>query len=138
MIIFKVQSLFVAFCSMLGLVLAFSVSYYWTTIHFAVDTATLLWVAGLYVMLGVGADDIFLMFDTFEHCETECGDFEQEQCEKAMTSELHRDVLRERMGRAYRKAGGMMLVSSVTTAICFFSNAFGALVAIQEFGIFMG
>jgi predicted RND superfamily exporter protein len=48
------------------------------------------------------------------------------------------DVLRDRMQRAYRKAGSMMLVSSVTTAICFFSNAFGILVVIQEFGIFMG
>ena len=31
-----------------------------------------------------------------------------------------------------------MAVSSVTTAVCFFSNAFGILVVIQEFGIFMG
>ena len=48
------------------------------------------------------------------------------------------EILRRRMIAAYSKAGSMMLVSSVTTAICFFSNAFGVLTVIQEFGIFMG
>lgn len=47
-------------------------------------------------------------------------------------------VLRKRMESAYSRAGSMMLVSSVTTAICFFSNAFGVLTVVQEFGIFMG
>ncbi|KAL3920263.1 MAG: hypothetical protein SGILL_003349, partial [Bacillariaceae sp.] len=140
MVLLKVRSLFVVFFSMLGLVLAFAASYYWASIHFAIESPTLLWVAGLYVMLGIGADDIFLMVDSFEHTKIDFDANETSRCECATEDdkEAKLDVLRDRMQQAYRKAGGMMLVSSVTTAICFFSNAFGVLVVIQEFGIFMG
>jgi hypothetical protein len=140
MILFKVRSLFVVFFSMLGLVLAFTASYYWASVHFAVQSPTLLWVAGLYVMLGIGADDIFLMVDSFEHTKIDLYGNEASNSSCGMDGNKNRmlDVLRDRMQRAYRKAGSMMLVSSVTTAICFFSNAFGILVVIQEFGIFMG
>lgn len=148
MIFLKVRSIFVVSLSMLGLVLAFSASYFWISVHFAIESATLLWVAGLYVMLGIGADDIFLMVDSFEHTKLEIEVNQIDQVGKAEDKdgketqlEILREqleILRERMTRAYRKAGSMMLVSSVTTAICFFSNAFGILVVIQEFGIFMG
>mmetsp|Transcript_12433 Transcript_12433/g.22288 ORF Transcript_12433/g.22288 Transcript_12433/m.22288 type:complete len:1070 (-) Transcript_12433:102-3311(-) len=141
MILCKVRSLFVVFFSMLGLVLAFFVSYYWSSVHFAIHNATLLWVAGLFVMLGIGADDIFLMVDSFDHTKVECDrtDDNEDDCVNEQEKQAIRlKILRERLEKAYRKAGSMMLVSSVTTAICFFSNAFGILVVIQEFGIFMG
>jgi hypothetical protein len=91
-------------------------------------------------MLGIGADDIFLMVDSFEHTKIDLYGNEASNSSCGMDGNKSRmlDVLRDRMQRAYRKAGSMMLVSSVTTAICFFSNAFGILVVIQEFGIFMG
>eukprot|EP00536_Pseudo-nitzschia_multiseries_P001619 jgi/Psemu1/317629/estExt_fgenesh1_pm.C_210005 len=148
MILFKVQSVFVVFFSMLGMVLAFSVSYYWLSVHFFVKDITLIWVAGLFVMLGIAADDIFLMVDSFDHTkydfeETESarftdvnsGDSDLDDQEK---TDAKIDILRERIKVAYAKAGSMMLVSSVTTSICFFSNGFGVLTVIQEFGIFMG
>ena len=53
-------------------------------------------------------------------------------------NERRTHLIRERMKSAYKAAGSMMLVSSMTTSICFFSNAFSVLVVIQEFGIFMG
>lgn len=146
MILLKVRSVFVVFFSMLGLVLAFSVSFYWVSAHFLISNITLIWVAGLFVMLGIGADDIFLMVDSFEHTK-----YDFQQTETDGTTTIHRDdndehnamnekleILQKRMRVAYRKAGSMMLVSSVTTAICFFSNGFGVLTVIQEFGIFMG
>jgi Patched family len=141
MIHLKVRSLFVVFFSMLGLILAFTASFYWASVHFAIQSATLLWVAGLYVMLGIGADDIFLMVDSFEHTKIQTGAISQHNDKEASSEsskEAQLSLLRERMKEAYHKAGSMMLVSSVTTAICFFSNAFGILVVIQEFGIFMG
>ena len=150
MILLKVQSIFVVVSSMLGLVLAFSVAYYWVSAHFMIQDITLIWVAGLFVMLGIGADDIFLMVDSFEHTKHE---FKADIKNRNSHSEIsignddsndqarmdaNIDILQKRMNLAYRRAGSMMLVSSVTTAICFFSNAFGVLTVIQEFGIFMG
>ncbi len=104
---------------------------------------TMMHVAGLFVMLGIGADDIFLTIDTFNHTKVDC-EFAKAQdgsevCVAARSESLDDpDVIRERMISSYRIAGPMMLVSSVTTAICFFSNSFGSLIAIRDFGSYMG
>lgn len=150
MILLKVKSFFLVFSSMLGLILAFSVSYYWVSSHFVIQDITLIWVAGLFVMLGIGADDIFLMVDSFDHTKHE---YEEDAGVFICHSDISVDdndtndrkrvntnvkILKQRMIVAYKRAGSMMLVSSVTTAICFFSNAFGVLTVIQEFGIYMG
>ena len=150
MILLKVQSIFVVFFAMLGMILAFSVAYYWVSAHFLIQDITLIWVAGLFVMLGIAADDIFLMVDSFDHTKHE---FQEEVRDRIVDADVSTgdndvddqertdakiEILRQRMKVAYSKAGSMMLVSSVTTAICFFSNAFGVLTVIQEFGIFMG
>ena len=70
MIAFKVRNLFVTGTAMLSLILSFFAAYYYVSAHFAIENATLLWVAGLFVMLGIGADDIFLMVDSFEHAKS--------------------------------------------------------------------
>jgi len=47
-------------------------------------------------------------------------------------------VIKHRIVSSYKIAGSMMLVSSVTTAICFFSNVFSAVISIRDFGSYMG
>ena len=69
-------------------------------------------------------------------CDSE-GSTEDESNDQDST-DANIEILQQRMISAYKKAGSMMLVSSVTTSICFFSNAFGVLTVIQEFGIYMG
>lgn len=156
MIYLKVQDLFVFFFGMLGLILAFSASYYWCTAHFGIPEITLLHVSGLFVMLGIGADDVFLMVDSYEHAKVALAEGEREPTENrgddasAVESSADPDQtmdrretdrverIRKQMLWAYSTAGGMMLVSSMTAAVCFFSNAFGVLLVIQDFGIFMG
>jgi predicted RND superfamily exporter protein len=132
MILFKVHDFFVFFFAILGLLLAFTTSYYWCLVHFDIQEITLLHVSGLFVMLGIGADDIFLMVDSFEHAKVKLGS------EHSSESNDSSEMIRRRMRWAYSTAGSMMLVSSMTTAVCFFSNAFGVLLVIQEFGIYMG
>ena len=83
---------------MLGLALAFPNAYYWASIHFDIPEITLLHVSALFVMLGIGADDIFLMIDSFDHTKIV---FSNDGGEKRD----ERQVLRERMKAAYRKAG---------------------------------
>lgn len=141
MIFLKVQDIVVFFFGMLGLLLAFTTSYYWCAMHFGVQVITLLHVSGLFVMLGIGADDIFLMIDSYEHAKVELAKGSNQNGrndvdENSAGRDLER--IRSRMLWAYSTAGGMMLVSSVTAAVCFFSNAFGVLLVIQEFGIYMG
>ena len=150
MIFLKVRNAFVCLSGMLGLVLAFSTAYYWVAWHFDIQQITLLHVSGLFVMLGIGADDIFLMVDSFEHTKLETkynqSTDENSDAENRLSNEMQEggdsqnvlEIVRKRMKSAYSIAGSMMLVSSMTTAVCFFSNAFGVLVVIQQFGIYMG
>ncbi|CAJ1939029.1 unnamed protein product [Cylindrotheca closterium] len=158
MIYLKVQDFFVFFFGMLGLILAFTTSYYWCTAHFGIPEITLLHIAGLFVMLGIGADDIFLMVDSYEHAkigmvaeedEEDGSNQNQNQSNSSFVEssadpdangreESRVEKIRKQMLWAYSTAGGMMLVSSMTAAVCFFSNAFGVLVVIQDFGIYMG
>ncbi|KAL3938519.1 MAG: hypothetical protein SGBAC_006586, partial [Bacillariaceae sp.] len=155
MIYLKVQDFFVFFFGMAGLILAFTTSYYWCTAHFGIPEITLLHISGLFVMLGIGADDIFLMTDSYAHAkvgmpEEDDGSNNENQADDSSVVESSADPdgngkeeervekIRKQMLWAYSTAGGMMLVSSMTAAVCFFSNAFGVLLVIQDFGIYMG
>jgi hypothetical protein len=138
MIFLKVQNGFVFFFSLLGLMLSFVTAFYWCSAHFDIQEITLLHVAGLFVMLGIGADDIFLMVDSFDHTKVMEFDGDGDGADADNKNKHKEDNIRQRMYEAYSQAGSMMLVSSLTTALCFFSNAFGILVVIQEFGVYMG
>ena len=174
MLFVKVRSLFIFLASVLGLILSFSSAYYWCLIHFDISEITILHVSSLFVMIGIGVDDIFLMVDSFEHTkipiqdeestiEGESGETNEKDahhCDASDASTHDKDlslgssivqarknrslciddfeVLRGRMKSAYQTAGSMMLVSSLTTAVCFFSNAFAIVIVIREFGIYMG
>eukprot|EP00526_Cylindrotheca_closterium_P004037 CAMPEP_0113611638 /NCGR_PEP_ID=MMETSP0017_2-20120614/5661_1 /TAXON_ID=2856 /ORGANISM="Cylindrotheca closterium" /LENGTH=1197 /DNA_ID=CAMNT_0000520595 /DNA_START=167 /DNA_END=3757 /DNA_ORIENTATION=- /assembly_acc=CAM_ASM_000147 len=136
MILLKVQDFFIFFFGMAGLLLAFTTSYYWCTTHFGIPDVTLLHVSGLFVMLGIGADDIFLMVDSYTHAEVD--DEVASPGTDTPAVEQEHEAIRSKMLWAYSTAGSMMLVSSMTAAVCFFSNGFGVLLVIQEFGIYMG
>eukprot|EP00957_Ditylum_brightwellii_P144626 11017576-Ditylum_brightwellii.AAC.1 len=51
--------------AMTGLILAFPTAYYWYYVHFEIKQITVLTVSALFVMLGIGADDVFLMVDSY-------------------------------------------------------------------------
>ncbi len=73
---------------------------------------------------GIGADDIFLTIDTFDHTKVEYIESSDSNPKSHLRSYEEPDAIRERMITSYKIAGSMMLVSSLTTAICFFSNSF--------------
>lgn len=73
---------------------------------------------------GIGADDIFLTIDTFDHTKVEYIEANDSNSKSHLRSYEEPDAIRERMITSYKIAGSMMLVSSLTTAICFFSNSF--------------
>jgi hypothetical protein len=80
------------------------------------------------------------MIDSYDHARTEAEDSFRVGRDENPCRIDKEDIekIRERMRWAYSTAGSMMLVSSMTAAFCFFSNAFGVLLVIQEFGIYMG
>ena len=72
----------------------------------------------IFIILGIGADDIFVFLDTWDS-----------------TSYKFKTPWK-RMAHTWRHAGKAMLITSLTTMISFMSNANSSFPAIQTFGIF--
>jgi energy-coupling factor transporter transmembrane protein EcfT len=114
MIAFKVRNTFVTLVAMSSLILSFFAAYYWVAAHFAIQNATLLWVAGLFVMLGIGADDIFLMIDSFEHAKITDG-IDDNNDESNELDNAQVEAIREVVIKAVRGCICDVLRSIITT-----------------------
>ena len=78
-------------------------------------------VLSIFIVLGIGADDVFVMYDTWK-----------ESSHKTYRSLAHR------MSDVYRKACMAMLYTSATTAAAFIVGAFSPFLGIYTFGVFSG
>ena len=75
----------------------------------------------LFLILGIGADDIFVYVDAW----------------KQSFSTLPRDCpLENRIQFAITRAGGSMLVTTITTSVSFLANITNSITAIKAFGLF--
>ncbi len=76
-------------------------------------------VLSIFIILGIGADDIFVFMDTWK----------QSQGKKYKS-------LAHRLSDVYRHAAKAMLITSFTTVVAFLSNVSSPLLAISSFGLF--
>jgi predicted RND superfamily exporter protein len=79
----------------------------------------------LFVIMGIGADDIFVFVDAWKQ------------------SKLVRDPkisgsIEGRLEWTYRRAGGAMLVTSITDACAFYANCINDITVVRIFGAFVG
>lgn len=77
----------------------------------------------LFLIMGIGADDVFVFYDTFHQGKSVLGEESR---------------ISTRFKWAYKHAGGAMLVTTATTCGSFFANALSEVAVVREFGIFMG
>ena len=78
-------------------------------------------VLSLFIVLGIGADDLFVFMDTW-----------REAGHRSWPSLAHR------LDHTFRHAGLAMLYTSLTTALAFFVSAASPFLAINSFGVFSG
>ncbi|CAH1777269.1 unnamed protein product [Owenia fusiformis] len=78
-------------------------------------------ILSMFIILGIGADDIFVFYDTWRI-----------SCQYEYLSLAHR------LSDVYRKASVAMLFTSLTTAAAFFIGASSPLLAVNSFGLFSG
>lgn len=78
-------------------------------------------VLTLFIVLGIGADDIFVFYDVWRN--TACESYPS---------------LAHRLSDAYRKSVFSMLFTSITTSVAFFASAISPLLATRSFGVFSG
>ncbi len=75
--------------------------------------------AFLFVILGIGCDDVFVFYDTWRQVRTASN--------KA-----------KRVQAVFRKCGPALGFTSVTTAVAFLSNCASNIAPVRDFGVFMG
>ena len=76
-------------------------------------------VLSIFIVLGIGADDVFVFMDTWKQSE----------------NTLHQ-TLAKRLSKVYKRAAKATLITSFTTMMAFLSNVTSPLLAISSFGLF--
>jgi hypothetical protein len=115
-------SLFISAMGMVHVVMAFPAAYTTYRLLFGIKWMSLLNYIGIFVAVGIGADDIFVYTDAWRQAAVM----------------LPRDVpLDVRITWTLRRAGSAMFVTSFTTCAAFATNYVNNVVPMQLFGIFM-
>ena len=78
-------------------------------------------IIAMFIILGIGADDVFVFYDTWRLSET-----------TKYSSKAHR------LSDCYRKAAKTTFVTSLTTMVAFLVSAFSPLLPVRTFGLFSG
>jgi len=115
-------SVFLTLAGMFEIAISFPAAYFFYRVVMGLRYVSILQFLSVFVILGIGVDDIFVFFDTFRQATAATG----------RDSDL---VLR--LSYTYKHAGRAMLVTSFTSAAAFCSNLASAIPAVQVFGIFI-
>ncbi|XP_074662875.1 protein dispatched homolog 1-like [Tubulanus polymorphus] len=78
-------------------------------------------ILSVFIILGIGADDIFVFYDTWKECGF-----------RKYPSIAHR------LSDCYRRASAAMFFTSATTAVAFFVSGASPLLGVSSFGVFSG
>ena len=78
-------------------------------------------IISIFIILGIGADDIFVFFNTWQ-----------------ASAQHEYPSLAHRLSDCYRRAAGTMFFTSLTTGCAFLASGFSPLLPLGSFGIFTG
>ncbi|ELU17207.1 hypothetical protein CAPTEDRAFT_226825 [Capitella teleta] len=118
---FQTRSLFVTAFALLSILTSFCGANLLYRLIFGYKYFGIFHVLSIFIILGIGADDIFVFFDTWSYSSLE-----------------NYKSLEMRFSASYRRAALAMLVTSITTMLAFFVSAFCDLLAVASFGLFSG
>lgn len=82
----------------------------------------------VFIVLGIAADDIFVVVDAWTQSETLPELYGKDETETRI----------KRMSYTYRRAWKAIIVTSSTTSIAFFANLSSEIMPIQAFGVYAG
>jgi predicted RND superfamily exporter protein len=82
-------------------------------------------VIAIFLVIGIAADDIFVFIDAWKQSAY-------------VGREVIQGDIKKRMAYSFRRGARAMTVTSSTTAVAFFANAFSPIMPIQAFGLFTG
>ena len=116
------QSFFITSMGSLAIVFAMVIAYFIYHVVFRVPFFSYLNIISFIVVVGVGADDVFVYLDIWRH-----------------TKMMRPDVdIASWVDTTLKHAALAMFVTSFTTATAFYTNVLSAITALRVFGIFAG
>jgi hypothetical protein len=115
-------SLFIAIAGMTEILFSIPLALFTYRIILGLDYFGGINLMGLYIVMGIGADDIFVFVDAWKQSAYEGPDVLVD--------------LETRMSFVYGRAGYAMLITSATTCFAFVATSLSPLVEVQSFGIF--
>lgn len=110
---FHTGSLFLSLSAIFHILLSWSWAVFVYLFIFQISTFPFLNVLGVYIVLGIGADDVFIYLDAWK----------QSKKIKAVNA-----TTETRMAWTFSKASTAMLITSLTTAVAFIINASSAVI----------
>lgn len=126
-ILFHTRSLFISASCILGIILCFPVGAFWSIVVFGVRFFDPLNVFLLFVLLGLGADGVFIVFDAWE----------QSFAGVDYWTEVHGEEVAKqyRMSYVWRRSSRAMFACNGTTALAFLSVVPSPIMPMASFGI---
>ena len=119
---FQTGSLWIAMFGMLEISMSLPIALWVYTYVFGIEYFDTMCALALYIVMAIGADDVFIWFDAYKQSAHE-------------TPEIS-SSLETRFIWAWHKAASAMLVTSLTTCVAFFATATSPLPSIQSFGYY--
>jgi len=129
---YNTQSLFLTLCGIFEIIISFPIAFFfWGTVmdqhHF-----NILQMMVLFIILGIGADDIFVLQDAWRQSAVQ----DSATISISGRKDDDRNYLYARFAWSYRRAAMAMTVTTFTTFMAFISAALTPVPAIRAMGIF--
>ena len=121
---FNTNSVFLASCGMFEILVSFPLGLFIWLVLLQEPGVTYLMYNGIFIILGIGCDDIFVFIDAFRQSELEPPEIS--------------GSLETRFAWAYNRAAGAMLATSLTTCLAFLGCAISQIWDIRCFGVVNG
>lgn len=118
---FYTESLFLTIMTIIGIVFSLGISYFTYTLVFEIDFFPFMNILATVVVIGIGADDVFIFCKYWHVCKIE-----------------KNGSVMQLMRLTFQHAIVTMFVTSLTTAAAFFSSLISSVTAICCFGVFAG
>ncbi|KAJ3439580.1 sterol-sensing domain [Anaeramoeba flamelloides] len=122
--LFHTKSVMLASLGILHVVISLGMSFFFYVAILRVQWFTMLTFLSLFVILGIGCDDIFIMLDAWRQSKHEKHEISKNKY--------------TRMNWSYNRATSAMLITTLTSSGAFFGNIASTIPPIRYFGIFTG
>lgn len=113
---FHTQSCCLSFFGLLHIFASLPIAFLIYTYLFQIEPFYTLTFLSVYIILAIGADDVFVMVDAWK--------------------QMGHLPPTERLGKAFSRASKAMLITSATTAAAFLATAFSPLLDVSTFGLY--